>query len=326
MRPNFGLELDKQFTPVFGMGLEGMFNVNTSCSKTVIDASNVSLLGKINLNNWLGGYKGTPRLFEMELVGGAGWGHVYVNGDGDANYLTSKVGLNFNFNLGEKKAWTIAVKPAIVYNMEGDCNGEGIGVRYNANNAAVELTAGVVYHFKNSNGKHYMSYGRPYDQQEVDALNGKINDLRAAARDKDSQLNNANNEISDLKRQLNDCNNKKPIVQTVKETSQTLESVVTFRQGKTTIDASQQPNVERIATYMKNHPESKVVIKGYASPEGSEEVNARIAKQRAESVKTMLVNKYKVAAARIESEGQGVGNMFEEPDWNRVSICTIDKK
>ena len=50
-----------------------------------------------------------------------------------------------------------------------------------------------------------------------------------------------------------------------------------------------------------------------------------IAKQRAESVKNMLINRYKIAANRITAEGQGVGNMFEEPDWNRVSICTINE-
>ena len=49
------------------------------------------------------------------------------------------------------------------------------------------------------------------------------------------------------------------------------------------------------------------------------------AKQRAESVKNMLINRYKIAANRITAEGQGVGNMFEEPDWNRVSICTINE-
>jgi outer membrane protein OmpA-like peptidoglycan-associated protein len=68
-----------------------------------------------------------------------------------------------------------------------------------------------------------------------------------------------------------------------------------------------------------------VVIKGYASPEGSAEANARIAKARAEAVKQLLVNKYKVAAERISAEGQGVGHLFEEPDWNRVSICTINE-
>ena len=103
----------------------------------------------------------------------------------------------------------------------------------------------------------------------------------------------------------------------------TLESVVTFRQGKVTIDASQQPNVERIATYLKNHKKAKVIILGYASPEGSAEVNARIAQQRAEAVRNMLVNKYRIEERRITAKGQGVGYMFEEPDWNRVSICTI---
>jgi hypothetical protein len=32
------------------------------------------------------------------------------------------------------------------------------------------------------------------------------------------------------------------------------------------------------------------------------------------------------SAGRIVAEGQGVGYMFEEPDWNRVSICTINTR
>ena len=39
----------------------------------------------------------------------------------------------------------------------------------------------------------------------------------------------------------------------------------------------------------------------------------------------ILVEKYKIAAERISAEGQGVGNMFSEPDWNRVSICTLEE-
>ena len=105
----------------------------------------------------------------------------------------------------------------------------------------------------------------------------------------------------------------------------TLESVITFRQGKTIVDAAQLPNVERIATYMKNHKDSKVVIKGYASPEGNPEINTRLARERAEAVKNILINKYGIAANRITAEGQGVGDMFSEPDWNRVAICTLEE-
>lgn len=39
----------------------------------------------------------------------------------------------------------------------------------------------------------------------------------------------------------------------------------------------------------------------------------------------LLVRKYRINATRITAEGQGVGNMFSEPDWNRVSICTIQE-
>ena len=82
---------------------------------------------------------------------------------------------------------------------------------------------------------------------------------------------------------------------------------------------------ESTIRYMNKHPETKVIIKGYASPEGSVEVNARIAAARAEAVKTILVKKYRIAADRVTAEGQGVGDMFTEPDWNRVSICTIEE-
>ncbi|MDE6098012.1 MAG: OmpA family protein, partial [Muribaculaceae bacterium] len=87
----------------------------------------------------------------------------------------------------------------------------------------------------------------------------------------------------------------------------------------------QQPNVEMIAAYMKNHPNSKVVIKGYASKDGPLDLNIALAKKRAEAVKTALVNKYKIPASRIQAEGQGIGEMFEEESWNRVSICTLEE-
>lgn len=127
---------------------------------------------------------------------------------------------------------------------------------------------------------------------------------------------------------MEEYKNREPkiVKDTIDNSKKTLESVITFRQGRITIDNSQLPNVERIAIYLRNHKEAGVVIKGYASPEGSEELNERIARQRAEAVQKMLVNKYGISKERIVAEGQGIGYMFEEPDWNRVSICTINSK
>lgn len=327
MRGTYGLDLTKQITPGFGLGLEYLVAHNTTGGGNAFDSQNLSLLGKFNLSNLFCGYNGKPRLFEVEAVAGVGWGHdFYPTREGeDGNYLTTKYGLNFNFNVGEAKAWTIGIKPAIVYNMNNE--GHRIQPSYNVNRSAMEFLVGVTYHFKNSNnGKNYMTLQRAYDQAEVDGLNAKINDLRTQNGEKQTLLAQKDEEIRNLQQQLNDCRNQKPVIQTQTVTKNTasLEQTVTFRQGKSVVDASQLPNVERVATFLRNHKGATVTIKGYASPEGSAEVNARIAKARAEAVKTILVNKYKIAENRITAEGQGVGDMFSEADWNRVSICTIN--
>ena len=322
MRATWGLGIGKQLTPFFGMGVEAMTSINTTASKTAFDNTNVSLLTSVNLSNLFAGYWGTPRLFEIETVAGLGWLHYAQNGNGDRNSISSKLGLNFNFNLGEAKAWTIGIKPALVYDLNA-CGERNVG--FNANRAAWEITAGLKYHFRCSNGKHHISFAKLYDQAEVDALNEQVNNLRQTNVDQEAELTAANQRNAELEQQLADCKNQGPVIVTDTITShkKTLESVVTLRQGGVSVVASQTPNVERIVTYLKNHEKATVSIKGYASPEGKAEVNARIAQQRADAVKSLLVKRYKIAENRITAEGQGVGNMFEEPDWNRVSICTI---
>lgn len=322
-RPAFGFGITKQLTPVFGLGIQGMGYVNTTQSKTAFDASDVSLLGKVNLMNLFGGYQGTPRLFEIEALAGMGWLHYYMNGPGDQNSWSTRFGMNLNFNLGEAKAWTLGVRPAIVYDMEGDFN--TAKSRFNVNNAAFELTAGITYHFMTSNGTHHFMKVKPYDPAEIADLNSAINDLRSQVNNKDNQLINANQQVNELQSELNECRNKVVPVETVVKTSRIPESIITFRQGKSVVDASQLPNVERVASYMNKHVNTTVVIKGYASPEGNLAFNEKLAKARAEAIKTILVKKYKIDAARITAEGQGIGDMFSEPDWNRVSICTIDE-
>lgn len=322
-RPAFGFGITKQLTPVFGLGIQGMGYVNTTQSKTAFDASDVSLLGKVNLMNLFGGYQGSPRLFEIEALAGMGWLHYYMNGPGDQNSWSTRFGMNLNFNLGEAKAWTLGVRPAIVYDMEGDFN--AAKSRFNVNNAAFELTAGITYHFMTSNGTHHFTNVKPYDPVEIANLNSAVNDLHSQVNNKDNQLINANQQVNALQSELNECRNKVVPVETVVKTSRIPESIITFRQGKSVVDASQLPNVERVASYMNKHVNTTVVIKGYASPEGNLAFNEKLAKARAEAIKTILVKKYKIDAARITAEGQGIGDMFSEPDWNRVSICTIDE-
>lgn len=326
MRGVWGLHIQKQVTPAFAVGVEGRLTVNTSKwemintpSKTAFDDQYIGAYGAVNLFNLFGGYNGELRPFDIEAVAGAGWLHNYVNASAgkDMNDFGTKAGLNFNFNVNDNV--TISVKPSVIWNMTGAAIAQ-TNAGYDIHKAAFNLEAGLTYRL----GGYKFDIVNPYNQAEIDALNAQINDLRASL-DQCAAKNNAyQTKINDLQNQLNDCLNRP--VQTVKEVSNNLNSVryVFFRIGSSVITADQQPNVEMIASYLKNHKEAKIVVKGYASQDGPIELNTKLAKDRAEAVKNALINKYKIAADRIIAEGEGIGHMFTEDSWNRVSICTIE--
>ncbi len=330
MRGVAGVELRKQITPIFGLGVEGEWAINTShwngapSTHNVFDASYVGAFGTINFNNLFAGYAGQPRLFEVEAVAGAGWLHSYVpSSEGkDWNSFGTKAGLNFNFNLGEAKAWTISIKPAVIWDMTpGDSHGASYTF-YNGDDAAFEIEAGVTYHFGNSNGTHSFKYY----ECDYTPYNDQINALRA----QNAQLEAANAALTgdnaDLARRLRECENRP--AQVVKEVEQnnTLESVryVYYKIGSSKIAADQQPNVEMIASYLKANPNATVAVNGYASKDGNADSNIKLAAARAEAVKTMLVNKYGIKADRIKAQGNGIGEMFKEDSWNRVAICILN--
>lgn len=322
MRFTTGIEFGKQVTPILGLSFEGMTSVNRTGSSTAFDGVRLMALGKFNLNNWFAGYQGEPRLFEVEALGGIGWGQDILNSGysaWDISYMASKFGMNFNFNLGEEKAWTVSFKPSVVYRMDGDR-----AYMLNVNKSSVELLAGVTYHFRNSNGKHYMTFANVYDPEAMDALNERVNELRRLAQEQEALLEAESERAAELQRQLDEANGRAVKEMEENTVSPAWEAVITFRQDEVAISPNQHLLVERIASYLQKNENSTLVVKGYASPEGPAAVNARVAQQRADAVKDMLIEKYHIDAARITAEGQGVGDIFSHPKWNRVSIATLN--
>lgn len=106
-----------------------------------------------------------------------------------------------------------------------------------------------------------------------------------------------------------------------------IRSHVTFALGKTNIVPSQEMNVLSVAYYMENHPDSKATIAGFADKgTGTPEINVRLAKQRAEVVANLLVEKYGISRDRltISSMQEDQEQMFDNNDWNRVVVITAD--
>ncbi len=332
-----GAEIRKQITPTFGLGVEGEWSVNTSSwtgvkSANAFDHQYVGVFGAVNLMNLFASYTGAPRVFEIEAVAGSGWLHSYYphsTGIDDGNSFATKVGLNFNFNLGEAKAWTISLKPALLWNMNGDVAADkfsnlGYDSHYNVNNMYFELQAGVTYHFKNSNGTHHFALVRPFDQAEIDALNAQINALRG-----DLEACGASNaallaQLADLQAQLDACNRRPKEVQQVIKNLDNIRYVF-FNVNSSYIQANQQPEIAMTAAQVKENAGATVLVQGYASKDGSKAFNQKLSERRAQAVKKALVQNG-VPESSITTEGLGVTEVFNKLDWNRMAKMTVNVK
>ena len=328
-RFNFGAEISKQISTGFRLGIDATAYINNNSdgyrNPLTIDYTNVSILANFNLNTIFGGYKGAPRKFEVEAFAGIGWLHFFYQGRGnDLNEMSAKYGANFWFNLGESRAWAIKFSPSILYLIDQGLPQQQAN-SLNSKFPYAQANLGLVYRFKGSNGKHYFTLYEPSVHAPVVEDNSAVvEDNSAALSQKERELEDAINRINQLESELETVKEKQQ-VETAAQAKKPLESIISFKQGRSIVEDSQLPNVERIATYLREYPNSRVVIKGFASPEGSVEANERIAKARAEAVKAVLIKQYKIDAERIVAEGNGVGNVFSKPEWNRVSIVTIQE-
>ena len=291
-------------------------------TNTFAKALNVNLLAKVNLSNLFGRYKGEPRTFEVSALYGFGWGKgfgKYNRGgwDGDilttgfigsdfaeglatpygteaailfgndgANELNSKAALNFAFNLGAAKAVQIFVEPSITFSGLKD-------FKYNVDRSTVQLNAGVVYKFKNSNGTHNFKLARLYDQDEIDRLNGIINDLR--------------NRKPEVKEVIKEVVKEVPVGKEVRVDDLVF---VTFAQGKSTLTADAKKALDGVKEG------AHVQIVGTASPEGPAALNQKLSENRANVVAEYLKGRGVIVD---EAVGKGVqGNTS-----NRLAIVYV---
>ena len=99
-----------------------------------------------------------------------------------------------------------------------------------------------------------------------------------------------------------------------------------FLRNQTDIRDTESQKVADIADYLNKYPTAKVNIVGYADVQtGNATINARLAQQRADVVVKTLVENYGISADRISYDSKGdTEQPFVENDLNRVSICIAE--
>ena len=300
----WGLNLNKNLTPYFGLSIEALAGVNNTGNwiypymghfhnGTAIDNVNAFLAGRWNVTNSLGGFKGYRRLFELETNVGVGYGKFFTNSSIANSWeaLLVKAGLNFNFNLGKEKAWTLSIRPAVIWNTSATG-------KFDCRQAVGQLTAALTYNFKTSNGTHYFINNRTDELlNEIEALNIQVRELQAALAEKPVEVAT------------------ETIVEKVVEEVAVPEYVdntfvVNFAWNSAELSEEAKANLNKV-------PENvNVSLAAYASPEGSKEYNIELSERRAQSVADYLATRnIKV----VKTEAYGAVN----ENSNRIVIVTI---
>ena len=309
VNPAVGVKLGKEFTPVFGVEVEGVailsdnfyrdgvngsipatgaFNVHKAGSiNTFIKATNVGLNGVINWSNLLLGYQGTPRFFEVKTNTGIGWlhyfGHMSTNvldawiPTTKKNALTAKTAVDFAFNLGKEKAHTITVSPGVYWNLN-----ETGAVQFNKNFAQLGVMVGYTYHFKTSNGtRHFKTY-------DVGAMAAEIGHLN-------EELAKKPKEVEVIK--YVERNNAPATNAFGNVTGFGVTETVYFAFNSAELDARAKETLDKLGQ------NGVYVIDAYASSEGSTAYNLKLSQRRADAVKAYLESR----GAKVDSAtGHGV--------------------
>jgi outer membrane protein OmpA-like peptidoglycan-associated protein len=94
---------------------------------------------------------------------------------------------------------------------------------------------------------------------------------------------------------------------------------VYFNCNSSTLTASAQTVIKNNVQVLKDNPSMKVILEGYASPEGKQESNMTLSQQRAEAVQKQLVAEG-ISADRIKVIAKGVLQMQKEswPDARKA--------
>lgn len=282
MAPIALVGVDKYVNPWFGVGVEARTLIGTGNgsynTKTTFDWVNLSGYAKFNVLNMFN-YNGERRTFEPVVYTGLGWGHSTACLH--TNQATYRAGVELNLNLGKEKAWGIVLNPSVVWGGMTD-------YKLNKHNGSFEVTAGVVYHFKTSNGTRTFAKPRLYSQSEIDALNARIKELdsRPVAVKENVPVTNSTTSVNVVEKTY----------------------IVTFAKSKADLTNAAKANLDKIT--------GTVVIEASASPEGTTKFNQKLSEDRANAVKSYLESR---GVKVTKATGLGVvGN-----ESNRIAIVTV---
>ena len=256
-----------------------------------------------NLCNLFGGYK--ERVYSCSPY--VGLGVIKVTDEPKQTEIAGHFGILNTFRLCDAIDLNLDLRGTLVGDgLDGEEGGRGGEGMFTA-------SLGLAYKFKQRGWSRSKTVVRTeYSREELDAMREKLNQMSA--------------ENARLKNAL-DRGDKQQAQTIVKQIASA--NLVTFKIGKSKLSNEARANLGLLAEVIKQGDASAVyTITGYADAgTGSESLNERLSKARAEAVYDCLVNEFGVNKSQLNIDYKGgVDNMFyDDPRLSRAVITRVNK-
>jgi OmpA-OmpF porin, OOP family len=89
---------------------------------------------------------------------------------------------------------------------------------------------------------------------------------------------------------------------------------ILFDSGSDKIKAESYKTLAEIGSLLTDNPALRISVEGHTDSDGIDAANTALSQKRAESVKTCLVDSYKIAADRLETKGWGESKPIDKND------------
>lgn len=291
---NTGKPVPGKFSHDYGYLMESKFNFLTLHADVMFDLTNI-----------IGGYD-IDRVYGCAPYLGVGWGHVYS--DPTQNSVIGNVGVMNMFHITKALDINLDIRATIT-----DDEFDGERGRRNFD-GLVSVTAGLTYRFGEQGWKSRVTrvteYQTRYDNSAVNDLRAQINDLIAKNEALEAEMAG-----------------RTVLHNTVVNANGVY--LIYFPINVSALSNADRAQLEQVANMIKSTPDNTVFcIRGYAdSATGTPEVNETLSRERAQNVRSYLVNEFGIPADRFDVKWNGgVGAMFlDDPALSRVVIISQKK-
>ncbi|MGJ1262600.1 OmpA family protein [Sphingobacterium spiritivorum] len=320
MTPHFSLHLGKWFSPGLGLRIgaggyqiKGLTQNGSHSTGEVYDASQwldkqkfnyYHVYGDMlfNLSNIFSGYS-QDRIYNISPYLGAGW--MVTNDAPKQREVSASLGIYNTFRLAEALDLTLDIRGSMVNDrFDGEVGGR-------KEEGTLSALIGLTYKFKKRGWDRSTTTVISYDEEELNALRRRVNELAASNEALNRQLAEAGG-----KSMTNVVVNKKVLAAPI---------LVTFNIGSSAVSNETRVNLGFFAKVIKEAGSEEIYrITGYADKgTGTPEINQRLSIARAEAIKSILVGEFGVPARQLTTVAAGgVDNMYyDDPRLSRAVIA-----